>query len=324
MKQISLLASLGILAVSCQTNSELGQIVAQKYVHKYGFNVSAEEWEERAKDGQVIETLKTGVKVTRSYENGQLHGPTLYTFANSEIVEKCQIYDQGSLLKETVYDSTAVPIREDVYEFEDRTITTLWDDHGVPLSVEEYENETLLTGSYYTPEHVLESNVDQGLGTRIKRDRSGLLISRDRMENGIIVERTTFHPNGEVHMISHYHDYQLHGEQLKFSATGRPLMRLTWNHGVLDGLKTIYRNGIKVAEIPYANGEKHGVEIHYDDLANLTAEITWKNDKKHGCTKMYSEETVDAEWFFKGQTVGAERFTLLEQREQMVADLSLD
>lgn len=324
MKQISLLASLGILAVSCQTNSDLGNIVAQKYVHKYGFDVSAEEWEERAKDGQVIEVLKTGVKVTRSYENGQLHGPTLYTFPNSEVVEKCQIYDQGSLLKETVYDQTAVPIREDVYEFEDRTITTLWDDHGIPLSVEEYENETLITGAYYTPEHVLESNVDQGFGTRIKRDRSGLLISRDRMENGIIVERTTFHPNGEVHMISHYHDYQLHGEQLKFSATGRPLMRLTWNHGVLDGLKTIYRNGIKVAEIPYMNGEKHGIEIHYDDLGNLTAEITWKNDKKHGCTKMYSEESVDSEWFFKGQTVSAERFTLLEQRDQMVADLSLD
>ncbi len=324
MKNSHLLASIGLIVASCQSNSGLDQIVSQKYVHKYGFDVSEAEWEERAKDGQVIEMLKNGVKVTRAYENGQLHGSTTYTFPHKSTIEKCMVYDQGSLLKETTYDQAGVPIREDLYEFENRNIITLWDEKGIPLSIEEYANDVLIAGSYYTPEHVLESSVDQGYGTRIKRDRSGLLISRDRMESGIIAERTTFHPNGEIHMISHYHDYQLHGEQLKFAPSGRPLMQLSWNHGVLDGLKVIYRNGIKVAEIPYLNGEKHGTELHYDDLGNLTAEITWKNDKKHGCTKMYSEESVDSEWFYKGQIVNAERFTLLEQREQIVADLSLD
>ncbi len=324
MKNTYLLTSLGLILASCQSNSGIDQIVSQKYVHKYGFDVSEAEWEERAQDGQVIETLKNGVKVTRSYENGQLHGPTTYTFPHKTTIEKCMTYDQGSLLKETVYDQSGIPIREDLYEFENRNVITLWDEKGIPLSIEEYENDILISGSYYTPEHVLESSVEQGYGTRIKRDRSGLLISRDRMENGIIAERTTFHPNGEIHMISHYHDYQLHGEQLKFAPSGRPLMQLTWNHGVLDGLKIIYRNGIKVAEIPYVSGEKHGTELHYDDLGNLTAEISWKNDKKHGCTKMYSEESVDSEWFYKGQAVNAERFHLLEQREQIIADLSLD
>ncbi len=324
MKNTYLLASLGLILASCQSNSGIDQIVSQKYVHKYGFDVSEAEWEERAQDGQVIETLKNGVKVTRSYESGQLHGPTTYTFPHKTTIEKCMTYDQGSLLKETVYDQSGIPIREDLYEFENRNVITLWDEKGIPLSIEEYENDILISGSYYTPEHVLESSVEQGYGTRIKRDRSGLLISRDRMENGIIAERTTFHPNGEIHMISHYYDYQLHGEQLKFAPSGRPLMQLTWNHGVLDGLKVIYRNGIKVAEIPYVSGEKHGTELHYDDLGNLTAEISWKNDKKHGCTKMYSEESVDSEWFYKGQAVNTERFHLLEQREQIIADLSLD
>ena len=314
----------GLLLTSCQNNTGLDQIVSQKYVHKYGFDVSEQEWEDRAQDGQEIAVLKNGVKTTRSYENGQLHGPTTSSFPNSTTVEKLLVYDQGILLKEAVFDSSGMPILETLYEFDDRNVITLWDEKGVPLSIEEYDNDLLVEGKYYTGEHILEAQVNAGYGERVKRDRSGLLISKDQVEGGCIAERATYHPSGETHTISHYHDYQLHGEQIKFTSTGKPLMKLNWNHGILDGTKVVYRNGLKVAEIPYINGQKHGIEKHYDDLNQLTAEIEWKKDKKHGCSKFFTDETTDTEWFFKGQMVSAEKFEILDSRDRFIADLSID
>ncbi len=320
----ALFGSASALLFSCASNNSLDQVVSQTYVHKYGFDVSEEEWEERAQDGQVVTMLKNGVKITRSFENGHLHGPTTYSFPHSNVTEKLMVYDQGTLLKEAVNDPAGMPIREEIYEFDNRKIVTLWDEKGSPLSIEEYEDEILVEGKYYDSNHDLESQVEGGFGERTKRDRSGLLIEKDAIESGLIASRTTFHPSGQIHTVSHYHDYQLHGEQLKYTASGKPLMKLTWNHGVLDGLKIVYRNGTKVAEIPYVSGQKHGMEVHFDDLGNLTAEIHWKNDKKHGCSKFFSEETTDSEWFFKGQSVNAERYQMLETRDKIVADLSGD
>jgi YD repeat-containing protein len=323
MKRSSL--ALGIILASCQSNTSLDQVVCQKYVHKYGFDVSPQEWEERDRDGQVIEELKSGVKITSSYENGKLHGPTTYTFPHSDTVEKLLVYDQGILLKETRYDLNGVPLREDLYEFDHRVITTLWDAQGIPLSVEEYENDILVDGKYYTPEHELEGKVESGYGLRIKRGREGQLISKDKMQHGTMTERTAYHPNGEVHTVSHYHDYQLHGPQMKYTATGKPLIELTWNHGILHGIKSIYRNGMKVAEVPYVDGEKHGIEYHYDDLGNLISETTWQSDQKHGVAKSYTEEgLVEEEWFHHGMAVDAKKFILLENRDQVIAELSLE
>lgn len=322
MKRIHLaLASVTLLAsAGCQNSSSFDSVVSQKYVHKYGFDLSEQEWEERAEEGQVVSMLKNGVKVTRSYENGQLHGPTTHTFPHSAVVEKLLVYDQGALLKEAIFDPAGMPMREEVYEFDDRTIITLWDEKGVPLSIEEYEGELLQEGTYFTVDHALEAEVVDGCGDRIKRERSGLLILKDRIEEGLIASRTTYHPSGQIHTISHYSDYQLHGEQLKFTSTGKPLMELHWNHGVLDGPKTVYRNGLKVAEIPYAQGQKEGIELHYDDLNNLTAEIHWKNDQKHGSSKYYTDETTDTEWFYKGQVVNVEKFEALEKRDHIIEE----
>lgn len=321
MRRLSPLFATLILA-SCQTTQPLDQVVSQKFVHKYGFDISEHEWEQRSQEGQVITTLANGVNVTHTYENGNLHGPTTFTFPNSSIVEKVRLYDQGTLLKETLHDANGIPMQEEIYEFDDRVILTLWNEKGVPLSVEEYDGDLLVDGKYYSSDHELESQVDNGNGIRCKRDRSGLLISKDEIENGVMSARTAYHPNGTIHTVSHYKDYLLHGDQIKYTSSGRPLMALRWERGILDGIKTVYRNGLKVAEIPYIQGQKHGTEFHFDDLGNLIAEIVWRNDKKHGCSKMYTEDSSDMEWFFNGQLVTAQKFELLEMREQMIANFN--
>lgn len=315
-------AGTAALFLTCCQSNQGGDLLSQQFVHKYGFNVSESEWDERSQDGQAIAIFKDGVKVTRSFENGVLHGITTYTFPGSSVVEKLLAYDQGTLLKEVIQDENGIPIREELFEFDDRKILTYWDEKGAPLSIEEYDDELLQEGKYYTPDHELEAQVESGFGVRVKRDRTGSLLYRDRIEDGVIAERTSYHPNGQVHSISRYHDYQLHGEQLKFTASGKPLMKLSWNHGILDGLKTIYRNGSKIAEIPYVNGQKHGTEFHFDDLGNLTAELEWKSDKKHGQSQFHTEESTEVEWFYKGQPVTEAKFDTLETREQFIAEIT--
>ncbi len=309
-----------LVVTACQSNGPLDQVVSQTYVHKYGFETTEKDWEAREQDGQVVTTLKNGVKVTKSYENGKLHGLTTYTFPHSPIIEKQQLFDEGVLLKEQINDAVGMPMREEVYEFGNRTLITLWDDKGVPLSIEEYDDEILMEAKYYTPEHELEATIALGNGERIKRDRTGLLISRDEIQNGTMTRRTTYHPNGNIHTISHYENYQLHGKQMKFTASGKPLMELHWNSNILDGDKIIYRNGKKIAVIPYVKGKKQGKELHYDDLGDLTAEIEWRNDKKHGPTQIYSEEMTETEWFFKGQSVSIDKFKSLERRDKIVSE----
>lgn len=315
-------ACAGILLAGCHSNKNNGDVVSQEFVHKYGFGVSEQEWNDRAQDGKVITLLKNGVKVTRSFENGQLHGATTFSFPHSSIIEKELIYDQGTLLKEVLRDAGGIPIREDMYEFDDRTIITLWDEKGSPLSIEEYVNEPLMEGKYYTPEHELEAQVENGFGARILRDRSGLLLSRDRIEKGAIAERISYHPNGQIQSISRYQDYQLHGEQIKNTPSGKPLMAMQWNRGVLDGTKTVFRNGVKIAEIPYVNGQKQGTEFHYDDFGAVIAEIQWKGDKKHGASRFFNEDAAETEWFFRGRAVSDRKFETLETREKLIADLN--
>jgi len=321
MKRFFCYLGIGVFLASCGSQIPPDQIISQKYVHKYGFDLSEQEWDARAQEGQVIATLHNGVTITQTYENGLLHGPTAYTFPNSSTIEKVSLYNQGVLLKETLHDTRGVPMREEMYEFENRTILTLWSEKGIPLSVEEYHEDTLVSGKYYNPEHELESQVENGKGFRLKRDRTGLLTEKDRMNNGELTERTTYHPNGQVHTVSNYQNYQLHGVQQKYTISGRPLMSLEWDHGILHGLKTVYRNGLKVAEVPYLFGKKSGVELHYDDLGNLIAQIPWRDDKKHGCSKSFTEDSTDSEWFFNGSTVSARKYELLDMREQMIAEM---
>lgn len=309
-----------VLLSGCFSSDSGNPILSQTYVHKYGFEVPENEWQEREEEGQIVTLLKNGVKVVRNYENGLLHGTTTFTFPHSPVVEKVQVYDQGVLLKEVVHDETGVPIREEASEFDQRMVITLWDEKGAPISIEEFEKDLLLEGKYYNPSHELEAQVEAGFGERIKRDRNGLLISRDLVENGIMATRTSYHPNGVVHTISHYLDSELHGVQQKFTSTGKPLLTLEWNRGILDGTKIVFRNGVKVAEIPYVKGEKYGTEFHFDDLGNLTAEIHWKHDKKHGPTKFYTDESVEQEWFYKGQVVDLEQFEILSTREKILEE----
>ena len=66
---------LAILVLACENDANKKQVISQRYVHKYGYDVSRDEWKSELYPGQVLTTLRDGKTITETYEDGQLHGP---------------------------------------------------------------------------------------------------------------------------------------------------------------------------------------------------------------------------------------------------------
>lgn len=318
LKMLSIFAMF-IAIVSCQDDKN-SNVVSQKYVHKYGFDMTKDEWQNRTKEGTIITVLNNGITITNTYNNGTLHGPTTYTFPNSKLIEKIYIYDNGTLVKQIDHDSKGLPYKEEAFEPNNKKIITLWDSLGVPISIEQYENNSLVDGKYFKPDNEIEASIDNSSGIRIKRDRNGELLYKDKIENGILMSRVTFHSNGQIKSKMNFKNYELDGEQITYSPKGEILMTMTWKTGKLDGLKSVFRNNNKIAEIPYLYGNKHGVERHYNNNGELTMETHWENNKRHGSHRVYGENDTEIKWFYKGKAVSLKKFEEFSNREKLIAN----
>jgi len=321
MKSLKKLSFIAILLtfVSCQKDND-SNVVSQKYIHKYGFDMSKDEWQARKKEGTSVSVLDNGITVTSNYNDGILHGQTTYTFPNSSIIEKIYIYENGTLVKEIDHDLKGMPYKEEIHELNNRKIITLWDNLGVPISIEQYDSDSLVDGKYYKPDNALEASIDNYSGLRVKRDRDGELLYKDKIDDGAIISRTTYHSNGQIKSKMSFYNYQLHGDQINYSDSGEILMTMTWKEGQLTGLKTFYKNNNKIAEIPYVNGYKNGVERHFNDNGKLTKEIHWDKNKKHGSYRVYKENETEIKWFYKGKAVSLKKFEEFSSREKMIAN----
>jgi antitoxin component YwqK of YwqJK toxin-antitoxin module len=321
IKIIALLPLTLIFLSSCQKKGNDSEIVSQRYVHKYGFEVSEKEWQSRDQNGEVIATLKNGVIKSTSYKNGQLDGPQTLTFSHSKVIQEKSDYDEGRLIKKVIYEPTGLPIQEFVYDIDGNKTVTIWDKNGVPLSMEEYSNELLWSARYYNNQNEIEGSIVDGKGTRIKRNRDGLLLSQEMVENGKIISRKAFHPNGGVQSQSSFLDYQLHGKQETFSPSGKLITSVNWDHGKMNGLMTCYRDNQIIIEIPYKDGMKHGIEKEYNQSGAVVKEIHWENDKKHGTSRSYFDDYTDIQWYWKGMAVDLHKFHELELREELTAQI---
>lgn len=322
MKKIFTLLGLLFIVASCQNKDDNSGVVSQKFVHKYGFEISEKEWSARNKNGQVVTSLQNGVIQTSSYSNGQLHGIVTYTFPNSEIIQEKQVYSEGKLVKKTLYEPSGLPTQEFVFDTEGTKIITIWDKNGVPLSMEEYDSGLLWSARYFNSQNEIEASITDGNGTRIQRDQSGKMLSKEKFENGKLIARTTFHANHEIQSECTFDDYQLHGVQKTFSPDGKLLTTATWNKGKLEGLMQFYRNGVLFTEIAYKDGKKHGTEKEYSQNNELIRETHWENDQRHGSTCYHSDDFTDTQWFWRGTAVDFKRFKALECREQLLAEIN--
>ncbi|MDN3508347.1 MAG: hypothetical protein P0S94_05450, partial [Simkaniaceae bacterium] len=163
----------GLLSVGCQNNKKKNSndVVSERYIHKYGYDVARSEWLANAYPGQVITTLKNGVTVTAGYENGVLHGQTTYTYPHSQTLESLYLYEKGNLIKKVSYDVRGMPYREDLTLSDTRVKSKYWYNTGTPKCAEEIDSNTLTNGEYFTLKNELESKVDHGNGVRTIRDK---------------------------------------------------------------------------------------------------------------------------------------------------------
>lgn len=310
MNRCALLAAALALA-SCNRNyyNEC-PVVEETFVHRYGMEVPECQWNASGAHGQVISTLKNGVVVTKTYDTGNLHGQTSYTFPHNAAIQKIEDYDRGVLTKETIFYLSGLPQQETLFSEKGKIINT-WYEAGSPKSREEYNNDYLVKGEYYSPEHQLETVVENGSGTRTRRDSYGLLVSVDKITNGHLALSSTFHPNGSPKEITPYRNDFIEGERKTFFPAGEPNTIETWVAGNQQGMTISFQNGEKVAEIPYKKGLKNGIERHFRDGDKLVEEITWVDGKKHGPCRTFLGNTINTDWYFQNQPVNKGTFDLM-------------
>lgn len=310
---------LGTIALASCSKQQNTDVVTKNYYHKYGFEVAESEWEMRHKNGKVVSMLDNGITLTETYENGVLTGITTTSFPDSKIIQKKFVYDDGALLKEILYDTKGLPIWEKDYEFEGHILKTTWNAAGTPLSIEEFKNDKLVDAKYYNSDHEEAATVSNGFGTKIKRSRTGELLHKEVIEDGIMTRRTSYHPNGTIRSESIYRDLQLDGPQKTFSPKKDLISVVDWKDGVLHGKKILYYKGMKSQEISFTEGKRHGLEIHYHK-GNPKAEIHWKNGVKHGSSKFYDDQHSSIKWYFNDKEVSRNEYEGLEQKERILSE----
>lgn len=311
---------LGCFFLLSSCSSSTNHVVSQDFYHKYGLCLSKEEWIERDQDGKVISTLENGVTLTQQFENGQLHGQTTYSYPYNDVIEQIWDYEQGELVKITLLDKKGIPAREEFFTSDEEKSITHWDVWGAPIRIEDYHNEKLLSGTYFTPTHEVESLVENGNGIRIKRNREGILLAKDQILDGNLVQRTNFHENGEIQMVASYENFKLHGDKIEYTPLGQLHQISHWKNGLLDGIVSIFREGEKVREIQYQNNKKNGTERSFDQNGNILEEIAYKDDQRHGPTYIFGTNTFEEKWYFKDRPVSQDSFTMLQNREEFFAE----
>lgn len=310
-----------LFLASCHKNKQDDNVVSERYIHKYGYAVSKDEFQQRKYPGQIVSILKTGVTVTATYEGGVPHGPTTHTHPHSTTVESYYLYNEGNLVKQIFYDIHGMPLREELQLSPTRFATTKWFADGTPMTIEEYAGSELVEGQYFTRQNDIEARVEKGRGVRIIRDIQGTLQAKEEIDQGYIVKRDTFYTTGAPESSIAYIQGIIHGEKKSFAENGEPIAVKEYVHGKLHGKTTFFKNGAKAVEVHYLDGMRNGLEIHYVDGEIISQEILWENDRKHGPSKYYVDGIAQVEYFYDGDKVSENRWKELNQLDQMIGQI---
>lgn len=305
MNKLHFLSCFALIATlpSCQSNRDSCDEVVCETVHRYGVPLEPEDWSERGKNGQVVSMRKDGVTVTRSYEEGVLHGDCTYSFPYRDVVQKKEVYNQGSVAQEVLHYPNGLPQKQVTYEYPQKQSTIVWYDNGAPQSREEHANGQLVQGEYYNHFQQLESKVEDSNGLRTLRDGQGQLVSVDTIKKGQKILSTTYHSDGTPAAITPYVQGKVHGERRTYLPGGEPSTVEQWSNNVQHGTTTVFEQGEKRAEVPYANGQKNGVEKRYRDGQDLVHEITWVDGEQHGPSYTHVGNTTKETWYHQGRSV---------------------
>jgi len=314
LSSLLLLLIFGVITSACQSQKYADGIVSQSYVHRYGVPLPEEEWAQRGQDGQVVSMRKDGVRITQTYEGGVLHGETYYTYPHQDIHEKKERYNQGVLEEEFHYYQSGLPQKQITYCGPSSHKTIVWYESGSPHCCETYEGGRLVNGEYYNLGYQLESQVSDYNGQRISRDPYGQVVSLDQIQQGELIQSTTYHPQGTPAAVSPYSNGQIEGLRRTYSVSGEPLTIETWTGNTQHGKTIGFHNGERSYEVPYVQGQRNGVEYRYRDGEELVQEVNWIDGKRHGQCHSYVGNKKQTDWYFQDQPVNKATFEALSHQ----------
>lgn len=319
-----LLAALSLTLIGCQDQHQLPRdVISQRYIHKYGYDVSPDEWETQSYPGQVLTTKRNGVSLVTSYEDGVLHGSRTETYPHSQTVRYEETYERGHLKNRIEYNIRGVKQREESFLGENHSIVTSWYPSGTPKSREEMRNGELLNGEYFNGANDIDARIDAGTGERIVRNQNGDILSKEIYRGGEVTYVETYYPNNMPHMATSYKNGKVHGEKKIYSITGEPLAVESWHNGELHGVASYYQNGYKYKEVPYLNGMRSGIERHYIDGETIVEETQWIDDQKHGASVAYYDGIAKTSWYFGGNKVTKQKYETLTEREAYITAMNV-
>lgn len=322
-----ILTAAGLIFSGCdntsrESNSNNNEIVTQRFIHRYGYDVSKNEWESKDYPGQVITTYRNGVTLTCNYEDGLVHGVKTTTYPHSQTLETKETFARGNLTKRTSFDIRGIPIKEEHFLGPEHIKVLYWFSNGTPRATEEYLNDQLTSAEYYTLSNETEAKIENGSGIRVLRNAKGQILSKEYVSQFELTRKETFHLNGTPESTVNYKNGLLDGEKLVHAETGEPVAKEYFKDGVLHGVATYYQNGYKFLEIPFSSGMKEGIERHYIDGNVVSEESEWHFNKKHGPTQIYFDGMVKTHWYYNHERVSKPKYDELLQREDEIAILN--
>jgi antitoxin component YwqK of YwqJK toxin-antitoxin module len=309
LKKRSTFLTIGLglcVLTACQSPNKNN--VSTVFIHKYGVTLTENDWNIRGKNGQIVVTRADGTIVTKNYVEGMLEGATTFTFPHSFVIQKEEFYRQDHLLNEVHHYTSGVPKKKLEFLSPAETQITTWFESGTPQYVEKWKYGKLFEGEYFASDNEVEATVTNGHGVKVRRNAYGEYLSKMEVSNGDIIENTTYHRNGDPHVITPYKDTKVHGTRKQYLVNGIPDCFETWVNGIKEGLTVVYLDGVPHREIPYVKDKKNGVQVTYNSEGQVVEEITWKDDLKNGVCKTYIQDVVRIEWYYKGKKVSKSDF----------------
>ncbi|ANH78395.1 toxin-antitoxin system YwqK family antitoxin [Candidatus Chlamydia sanziniae] len=292
-------------------------IIKETFKNNYGIIVSRQEWINRGCDGTLTKVLRNGATLHEVYVGGLLHGEATLTFPHATTLAFVKTYDQGRLISCKTFFPNGLPSQEEVFNEDGTFVLTRWSENSDndtitnPYFVETSYQNRILEGTYSSFNGKYTSRIHNGDGVRSIFSPTNLLLAEETFKEGVLVKRTTFYPNQDPEIVTHYFNDQRHGLQLTYFPGGIPNTIEEWRYGYQDGTTMVFKNGYRAAEISFVKGHKEGLELRYNEEEVVVEELSWQNDTLHGVRKIYAGGVHKCEWYHRGRLVSKSKFERL-------------
>lgn len=292
---------------SCRSPSMVEQSVAEQYFHRYGFEMSKEEFCAKGSSGKVVSHLRDGRVETSEFIEGRLEGVKSISYPYSDIIEKSYEYRDGQLLAEINHYKNGAP--KERRDFDASTTKVLaWYPNGSPQAKESWEGQELKEATYYDDRHEVLAQVVDGNGNRLEFDLYGRICTKEQYQDGWVTYRETYYPNGALKSNVSYKANMPEGLANYYDLQGKILRKENWKDGHLHGEVIEFEDERPVIVHSYVYGRKDGIESRYrgDELVETWE---WRDGKRHGDHHIYVDGVlVRTEYFYEDVMVSKHVF----------------